>query len=197
MAKLGEVSQKLDWTKLGPRERLLGGVTVAVVLFGMYFLLILPKKAEVGQREARVTLLAGEIIQATAINQQLRTRIQALQEVKKGKEVAGDIPLKALDILPGSSELSSLLEELTQLARQRQVEVVTIRPESVEHKQAYVQMNLRIDVKARFLHLGEYLMMLEDLPRAIIVEDMKVETTPETAPIVMGHLRAMTFMATR
>ena len=83
MAKLGEVSQKLDWTKLGPRERLLGGVTVAVVLFGMYFLLILPKKAEVGQREARVTLLAGEIIQATAINQQLRTRIQALQEVKK------------------------------------------------------------------------------------------------------------------
>jgi Tfp pilus assembly protein PilO len=129
------------------------------------------------------------------MNTQLRVRVGELDQARQEKAVADEISVKTPDILPGGNELSSLIEELTRLARLRQVDFVSIRPLNIEEKGAYMQLTLKIDVKARFRQFGEYLLMLEDLPRAIIVEEVRIETTPETSPFVIGHLSALTFMA--
>lgn len=187
--------QKFDWTRFSVRERLLGAVTAAALLIGIYFMWILPAGGKVRDSETLAARLTVEIAQGTAVNTQLRARVAELQQTMKERAVADEISMKAPDILPGGSELSSFLEELTRLARLRQVDFVSIRPQSVEDKGAYVQMNLNIDVKARFRQFGEYLLMLEDLPRALIVEQVRIETTPEASPFVMGHLNAVMFMA--
>ena len=103
--------------------------------------------------------------------------------------------MKVSEVLPGGTRLSSFLEELNRLARLRQVEIISIRPEGFEDKGTYLKMVLRIDLKSRFRHLGEYLMMLENLPRAIIVNDIKIESSPENNPYIIAQLKAATFMA--
>jgi Tfp pilus assembly protein PilO len=194
MARSREIIQKLDWAKLSVRERVLAAVTLGAVLFGAYFLLILPAKSRILKLDTQASLLSGEIGQAQVMNAQRRAQVQELDQARRDREVADEISFKAPDILPGGNELSSFLEELTRLARLRQVDFVSIRPQSVEDRETYTQMNLNIDVKARFRQFGEYLLMLEDLPRAIIVEEVRVETTPETSPFIIGHLNAVTFM---
>jgi Tfp pilus assembly protein PilO len=195
MNKLIKLLQKLDWTKLTLRERILFVVTFGVIFITAFSMLLAPTRERIRQGEAQIVSLKQELQQLATVQPQLQQRASELRQMGEKGEVAGEFSLKASDILPGGSRLSSFLEELTRLARLRRVEFVSVRPEAVEDKGPYLQLTLRIDVKSKFRELAEYLSMLENLPRAIVVEELTVESNAETSPFVMGHLKAITYMA--
>ncbi len=80
------------------------------------------------------------------------------------------------------------------MARLRRIEFVSVRPEAIEDKGTYLQLTLQIDTQSRFRELGEYLLMLENLPRAVIVKDLKVEGLSQDGPSVLSHLKTMTYL---
>ena len=83
---------------------------------------------------------------------------------------------------------------MTRLARLRQIEFVSVRPEAIEDKGAYFQLTLQIDVQSRFREFGDYLLMLENLPRAVIVKELKVETRTDLNPSILAHLKTVTYL---
>ena len=195
MNRFTQLLKRLDWTRLTLRERILFVLTLGVVGVAFVSLMFLPTRQRIELDQAQLTALKGEIAKTQALLPEVRAKAEELQQVRQKGEVAGEFSAKASDILPGGSRLSSFLEELTRLARLQQVDFVSVRPEGVEDKGSHLQLTMRIDVQSRFRELGEYLLMLENLPRAIIIDEMKVESSTETTPYVMAHLKATTHMA--
>lgn len=187
--------QWLDWKKLKLRERALFIVTGIVVLWVLVSMMLMPKVKQVKQYRTEIATLRANISRQSGLLPSLRTSLKRLRSQESTRDVSKGGLMKISDVLQGGTQLSSFLEELNRLARLRQVEIVSIRPEGFEDKEAYLEMNFRMDLKSRFRHLGEYLMMLENLPRAIIVNDIKIESSVENNPYIIAQLKAATFMA--
>jgi len=185
---------KLDFDKLSMRERSLAVLTAGAVLFLFLSYFLIPMVRSAKDLAVQKVALKSEIDQGTTQIPLLRKRAEDLSKSSQANETSAEFAGKAGDLFPGGSRLSSLLEEMTRLARLRQIEFVSIRPESVEDKGAYLQLTLQIDLQSRFRELGDYLRMLENLPRAVVVKEVKVETRSDINPSVLAHLKTITYL---
>jgi Tfp pilus assembly protein PilO len=195
MNSLVQVFQRLEWKKLTMRERVLWVVTWGVVFGVLFSMFWKPSRIRIHEGNAQQVSLKKEVQQLSATIKDLQQRHPDTDAGSEKRDVTGELSLRTSEVMPGGSRLSAYLEELTRLARFRQVEFVAIRPEGVQDKGVYLQLTLRIDVKSRFRELAEYLAMLESLPRAIVVEELSIESNAEAIPFIMGHLKAVTYLA--
>jgi Tfp pilus assembly protein PilO len=183
----------LDISRLAYRERVLLIATVVVILFAVWSYLYLPKYRQAREARTQINLAQGEIAKLSTQLPEMQKKAEELRLVRQ-KSRAGGSSSKIGDLMPGGSRLSSLLEEMTRLARLRRVEVISIRPEAIEDRGNYLELSLRIDVKSRFRELGDYLLMLENLPRAIRIKEVKMETNASIGPDILAHLQALTYI---
>jgi Tfp pilus assembly protein PilO len=186
--------EKLDFGKLTMRERGLAVLTVGAVLFIFLSYFLIPTVRSAKELAAQKISLKAEIDRGMTQIPLLRERAEKLRQSAQGQETHPELAGNAGDLFPKGSRLSALLEEITRLAHLRQIEFVSIRPDSVEDKGAYLQMTLQIDVQSRFRELGDYLLMLEDLPRAVVVKEIKIEAQADSTPSVLAHLKTITYL---
>jgi Tfp pilus assembly protein PilO len=191
---LTDLFQRLDLGKLSTRERVLFILTASAVLFGYLTYFMMPMIRSARDLTVQKVSLKAEIDRGMAQIPLLRKRAEELYQASTAQDVSAEISGKAGDLFPGGSRLSSLLEEMTRLARLRQIEFVSIRPDAIEDKGTYFQLTLQIDVQSRFRELGDYLLMLENLPRAVVVKELKVETRADLNPSILAHLKTVTYL---
>ncbi len=191
---LTDLLKRLDFSKLSTRERVLFILTASAVLFGYLTYFMMPMIRNARDLTVQKVSLKAEIDQEMAQIPLLRKRAEELHQASEAKGVSAEISGKVGDLFPGGSRLSALLEEMTRLARLRQIEFVSIHPDAIEDKGTYFQLTLQIDVQSRFRELGDYLLMLENLPRAVIVKELKVETRADLNPSVLAHLKTVTYL---
>ena len=191
---LTDLLKRLDFNKLSTRERALFALTAGAILFAYLNYFMMPMIRFARDLTVQKVTLKAEIDQGMAQIPLLRERAAELHQASQAKEVSAEISGKAGDLFPGGSRLSALLEEMTRLARLRQIEFVSVRPDAIEDKGAYFQLTLQIDVQSRFRELGDYLLMLENLPRAVIVKELKVETRTDLNPSILAHLKTVTYL---
>lgn len=191
---LNDLLKRLDFSKLSTRERVLFTLTAGAVLYAYFSYLLMPMVRNTKELTAQKVSLKEEIQQGMTRIPMLRKRATELHQTFQAQGVSNEISGKAGDLFPGGSRLSALLEEITRLARLRQIEFVSVRPDAIEDKGPYLQLTLQIDVQSRFRELADYLLMLENLPRAVVVRDLKVETRADISPGVLGHLKTVTYL---
>lgn len=191
---LTDLLKRLDFSKLSTRERVLFILTASAVLFGYLTYFMMPMIRNARDLTVQKVSLKAEIDQGMAQIPLLRKRAEELHQASEAKGVSAEISGKVGDLFPGGSRLSALLEEMTRLARLRQIEFVSIHPDAIEDKGTYFQLTLQIDVQSRFRELGDYLLMLENLPRAVIVKELKVETRADLNPSILAHLKTVTYL---
>ncbi len=191
---LTDLLKRLDFSKLSTRERVLFILTASAVLVGYLTYFMMPMIRNARDLTVQKVSLKAEIDQGMAQIPLLRKRAEELHQASEAKGVSAEISGKVGDLFPGGSRLSALLEEMTRLARLRQIEFVSIHPDAIEDKGTYFQLTLQIDVQSRFRELGDYLLMLENLPRAVIVKELKVETRADLNPSVLAHLKTVTYL---
>ena len=68
------------------------------------------------------------------------------------------------------------------------VQLIELKPSLAEKKEGYEILPVQIKSRSRFFNLGEYLSALERLPRPIVVERLKIESTPETSPDIIAEM---------
>jgi len=185
----------IDLSRLTLRERLILIVTVVVVFLTVTNYLFIPKWTQARETRTQINLAQAEIARLSVQLPELKKKAEELRIVGHKAQATSAFSSKIGDLMPGGSRLSSLLEELTRLARLRQVEFVSIRPESVEDKGSYLELSIRLDIKSRFREMGDYLLMLENLPRAVRIKEVKVETNSSISPDVLTHLQALTYVS--
>lgn len=185
---------KIDIERLSRREKAIGILTISLITLLLAGYLYIPERREVERISREVRSLKIEIDLLSKQLPELERKADDLRQIEEGTEMAGEISRKIGDMLPGGDRLSILLEEITRLARRRRVDFISIRPEGIEDKGSYLELAMKIAIKSRYRELGEYLGMLENLPRAIKIKDIKVESNAGINPYVMGRLDVVTYM---
>ena len=189
-----DLLEKTGITRLSKRERLIGFIAILAINLSIAGYLYLPEKREVDMVKSDLRSLNMEVDVLDKQLPETKRRAIDLSKAEGVEEGGGEMSRKISDMLPGGDRLSILLEEITRLARRRKIDFISIRPEGIEDKGAYLELGMKIAVKSRYRELGEYLGMLEDLPRTIKIKDIKVESNAGINPYVMGHLDVVTYM---
>ncbi|MEK7824817.1 MAG: type 4a pilus biogenesis protein PilO [Nitrospirota bacterium] len=187
-----KVSERIK--RFSRREKIVSIFVVLLITLSSAGYLYLPARREADRISDDARSLKMEIDLLETQIPDLKKRTDDLMQGDEGAEVAGEISRKIGDVLPGGDRLSVLLEEITRLARRRRVDFVSIRPEGIEDKGSYIELAMKIAIKSRYRELGEYLGMIEGLPRTIKIKDIKVESNAGINPQVMGQLDVVTYM---
>lgn len=159
------------------------------LLFFFYQALYLSKAKEANSLRSEIITINNELTSFTAQITEMAKRIDELKKAAPANE------LTEIRRLTGdATKLSFLLEEFTRLARGTKVDFIAIKPTMVEDKGRYMELKLSIDLRAKYQQLGEYVKALEDLPRGMVINDIRIELNLASHPLSMARIDAVTFI---
>jgi Tfp pilus assembly protein PilO len=183
---------KIDLAKLNLRERVLLVLT-ALALVGLFYRAVYaPKARQANDLTQRMTTISREL---EVLQAQLPVARERADRLRRGEaDPADELAVKMQSILSGGGRLSTVLEEVTRLARLKRIEFVAVRPEELKDQGTHYELTMQIDLKARYRELGGYLQALENLPRAMNVRKLRIDTNDDLLPFVMGHLDVITVL---
>lgn len=200
--------KKVDLSRFSPRERwliLLTAITLAILLLLYVYL---PLHRQVSSLFEEHEKLKREVI---GLEKQVDEARKTTERIKASKPpVTGPAlgesdgsPQAERNLLgsPASGEkehtpqpqkLSLILDELDRLAKATAVDLLSVRPqdipENTQDNGVIKAQSVLIDVKSTFQGLGRFLKMLENLPRLVNVQNIKIEADPAQATTVIVHL---------
>jgi len=193
--------KKLDLSRFSPRERwliLLTAITIAILLL-LYVYLPLHRQAsslieEHEKLQREVIGLEKQVDEARKTTE----RIKASNPPEKGPALGESDGTPQKEHAPGPQKLSLILDELNRLAKATAVDLLSIRPQDIpedtQNTGAFKAKSVLIDIRSTFQGLGTFLKMLENLPRLLIVQNIKIEADPAQATTVLVHLYLIVYL---
>jgi Tfp pilus assembly protein PilO len=186
--------EQLPWERLNIRERIILGLTVTFAVGAVIFYLYdLQQKRLLGLKSQ----LAGLTDEISSLAADLPLRKKALQEAAANKERAAREAAAAAQaqqrLAGGEGGFSALLDEIARMAREEDVEVVSVKLGDPRDQGGYVELPLTIEVASNFRMLGGYLHRLQHLPQLVVVGKVQLETSAQTSPILRVGVEAVSF----
>ena len=169
--------RRLDRTK----KLIIMAVLFALVI-GLYiWLLYLPMRANIQQREKRLTALMNKMAEQEAIVQNL----EAFKAECRNLEIELQ---RALAQLPNKKEIPSLLQNISNLGRESGLELPYFKPGFEKKKDFYAEVPVDIKLLGPYRNMLSFFYEMGGLPRIVTVQDLTIEYAPKGAP--PNHLDA-------
>jgi Tfp pilus assembly protein PilO len=188
MAKYDWV-KKVDLARFSSRERVLMVATATAVAVFLLAYIYLPAHRQVSALAHEHEQLKQELV---GLERQFDEAQKSSQWMKRLKKNQSDEPLQL--VRPYGESLSLILEELNRLSGATGIEFLSVHPEKIEAKGALQAQAVLIDLRSTFKSIGMYLQRLENLPRMINIQNLKVEADPSEASHVLIHLHLMVYL---
>ncbi|MGH7274587.1 MAG: type 4a pilus biogenesis protein PilO [Nitrospiria bacterium] len=200
--------KKLDLSRFTPRERwliILTAITLAVLLL-LYIYLPLHRQAsslfeEHEKLKREVIGLEEQVDEGRKTTELLKMStpppaVPALGGSDSPPQAERDLlgsPASGGDEQgPRPQKIPLILDELNRLAKAAAVDLLSVRPqaipESSQDSGAFKAQSILIDVRSTFQGVGRFLKMLENLPRLMNLQNIKIEADPAEATKVFVHL---------
>jgi Tfp pilus assembly protein PilO len=157
------------------------GLTVGALFYAGVAFYYKPRVMEREKLSTQRMTLQQEV---SALSSALPVLIQKADETKTG--ASPDVV--AAPWIDSDASLSMILEEIGRQARLQEVQLMELKPGPPEKKAGYEVLPLQMKTRSRFRNLGEYLSLLERLPRPVTVNHIKIESTTETTPYVVVEM---------
>lgn len=140
------------------------GVVVAIVALGAQWYLAAPVAREVSDARAQVETLKSQYATRAFQAANLPLLERRMQEL--------DVRMGALlSMLPTDSEVPALLDDISDAARQQQLEIDFIRLASPEAHPFYITQPLDIQVRGDYHQLAAFVSRVAELPRIVTLHD--------------------------
>ena len=175
--------------KRPPREQKILAGTGLAALFYIIVSMWLPEYQLASTRQVERDKLQQELVALQATLDRLRPSTAA------HPIAAADSAGASAALQPTDSRISPVLEEMARVARATDVEVTTVRPQTVTDHEDYLAMAIHLELKAGFRELADYLRMLEELPRLTEVRSFKLQADPAAGPMVTAELETFSYVA--
>ncbi|MFQ5779956.1 MAG: type 4a pilus biogenesis protein PilO [Nitrospiria bacterium] len=177
-------AERFKWSRLSLREKGLSLLTLAAVLYAFVVFVYNPKVAERRRLNTQITALQNEV---TTLSSALST-LQKKDAAAEGEDPSrlGGTGRRAL--IDSNPSLSRLFEEINRLARLRKVRLLELKPSVVEKKEQHEILPLQLKARSRFRDFGMYLLSLEGFPQPVVVDRIKIRSTPQTSPEIVAEI---------
>ena len=166
---------------LSPREKIIAAVTLtAIAVIVPYMLLYSPSSVSVKNKKQAIQNLKKEI---EAINITLASRAAFPKE-----------PVAEKIALPEAEDLSGMLAAISREATIANVDFVSIAPEGFVHKDKFIELKLKIELRVKFRELYDFIKILETRHKLFLVQELKFETNDALYPSGIALLKAVTYL---
>ncbi len=155
-----------DLSKMPPKQKLLVAVLVSVlVAVGYYYLYYSEASNRIASLQARLAEMSSKIKEQEVIARNLpsfRLEVTKLEEQLK----------VLLDQLPNSAELPSLLNNISELARESRLDVLKFTPRAEVKKDFYAEIPVSIAVLGNYRSYLLFADKVSHLPRIVNLSDI-------------------------
>jgi len=155
-----------DLSKLPPKQKLIVAVVLSVlVVVGYYYLYYGQASKKVSALEIKLAEMSSKIKEQEVIARNLpsfRVEVARLEEQLK----------LLLDQLPNSAELPSLLNNLSELAREARLDIVKFVPRPEVKKDFYAEIPVSISVVGDYRNYILFADKVSHLPRIVNLSDI-------------------------
>ncbi|MBI5236120.1 MAG: type 4a pilus biogenesis protein PilO [Deltaproteobacteria bacterium] len=159
-----------------------------VSTFAFYRFVYRANAAEAIARDAKIVQLRADItrIQAEAASsEKMRVAVaDASSDLAALEERLVNLKLR----LPSEKQLSGILAEINANSGKKGVRIVSIKPQAVEDKGELARMPFHVVLECGFTSFGDYLDMIENLKRIIIVDNFLLENKDGASMALAAHI---------
>jgi type IV pilus assembly protein PilO len=142
-------------------------ITAAAVTAGVFFLLIQPMEDDIGRRRAEHTRLEKELIDKTAI-------ANNLDQSKRDMAVLERRLAQALTELPNESNIDDLIRSLSEIGTKSGLTINSIDPQAEQRQSFYAAIPIVMSVTGNYHEIGVFLDALSKLARIVNVTNIKM-----------------------
>ncbi|MBI4691729.1 MAG: type 4a pilus biogenesis protein PilO [Nitrospirae bacterium] len=166
---------------LSQREKIISAATItaAVVIF---FHMILYSPAAQKLRLKQQSL------------QNLKREIEAITVTLSSQAVPRKEHIPEKISLPEADDLSGMLAGISREATRANVDFISIAPEAFEHKNNFIELRVKMEMKVRFRELYDFLRIIETKHKLFLIQDLKFETNNTLYPSGVALLKAVTYL---
>jgi type IV pilus assembly protein PilO len=168
MKALWEKLKNWEKTATNREKFLIVFVSILVPLFLFYKFYYVPTKEKINILREEVKKLDLEIQKyedmarkTTILEAQMRQRQEFLERVK--------------EILPSEKEIPDILRQISDLAKEHNLEVITFEPEKEIPQDYYNIIPLKMEIQGRFSNVLNFLNSIENLQRLIALSNVKFQ----------------------
>ncbi|OGP64447.1 MAG: hypothetical protein A3K22_04255 [Deltaproteobacteria bacterium RBG_16_42_7] len=166
---------------LSSRDKIVAVVTLtAIAVIVPYMMLYSPSSVNVKNKKQMLQTMKSEI---EAINAAL-----ALQAALPKEPVAEKITL------PEAEDLSGMLAAISREATIANVDFLSIAPEGFEHKNKFIELKVKIELRVKFRELYDFVKNVETRHKLFLIQELKFETNASLYPSGIALLKAMTYL---
>jgi len=162
----------IEWIEARTKlQRVLIYISAIVLLVGGFaYFAYLPKHKEIGKLESKYKDLAAKLDKAKKNAKQLnyyRTQMKAA-------EAQFNIVMKAL---PEKEEIPTLLNGISQAARDAGLDITKFQPNQERRKEFYAEVPLALNISGSYHNVAMFFDKISNLPRIVTIDSIKM--TPE------------------
>lgn len=188
----GELLKKIssiDLTLLKTLRREAVGGLILVVFSFVFFRFIYPYNTR------QISSLEAEMTNAGAEIDRINSEMQAAERLGKAVTDA-TVNLNILEgrlkdlneRLPSDKHVSRILSEISENGFSKGVRITSIKPMPAEDKGELSRLPFQISLETRYTSFGNYLEMIENLPRLMVVDNFMIEQKDDTSLILNSQL---------
>jgi Tfp pilus assembly protein PilO len=134
----------------------------------------------------------------------IKNKQQTLQNLKKEIEAANAAlasqtaipkePVVEKITLPEAEDLSGMLAAISREATIANVDFVSIAPEGFEHKNKFIELKVKIELRVKFRELYDFIKNVETRHKLFLIQELKFETNASLYPSGVALLKAVTYL---
>ncbi len=118
----------------------------------------------------------------------LQQEIAALPEPTARSHFGLSATFSWIDSIP------DFLLDMTQWAKERSLEIVSIEPGQSKKEQGYTEQPVSLTLEGRYRAVGNYLSYLEDLPRPMQITGVRLSNPSDVAPDLKARLELVIYI---
>ena len=174
-------------SKLPMLYRILIYVGTIVLLLGLYIWLVhIPKTGEIATIKSNIDNLDREIRLA-------KVKAKNLKKLETDLAKAQQDLKFAIRLLPTTSEIPSLLKNITKLGNDSNLEFILFSPEKEVPRKFYVEIPVGIEVKGIYHDVAKFFDKVGKLDRIVNVVNVSMNPITANSTILRTSCKALTF----
>jgi len=126
--------------------------------------------------------------------QTLKSEVEAINVTLASQAALPQMPVPEKIVLPEADNLSDMLAAISREATIANVDFVSITPEGFAHKDKFIELKLKVELRVKFRELYDFIKILETRHRLFLVQELKFETNDALYPSGIALLKAVTYL---
>ena len=165
------------------------GLVCVMVVVGAWQLLLGPARADLATREARLSLMQGEVARAQATAARLPAAERDVKALERSLR-------ETTAVLPDEKDPQDVLRNLHELASESTVDLSSFTPKAIVTKTQYSEWPIELGFEGSYHNLGRFFDHIATMSRLISVADLriKVNAKPSARNTISASCVATTFV---